>query len=222
MPADDMKNTIQLGDKVRVEDNSNLTRNDVVGFTIPGTSEQKFLRIVGIPGDTVVIDSSRIYINGKRFKLPDSAKEIFLIYCKDPDDFEKLTDYDFKTHSLNYCFFSLDRNEFREIKNMRVVDSIYPIYLNKYEINSKMIESSTSRFRNKDYFGPLIIPRKNEVITSDIIKMTPTFLQGDDMNKKIDDEFYFCVGDNFTQAEDSRELGLIPKKAIKFKVIFGR
>src|SRR5687768_7843878 len=192
--GDDMKNTIESGERLKVEKLTNLTRNDIVGFKVPGFAEQKILRIVGLPGDTLVIDSSRVYINGELFKLPRSAKQIFLVYCKEPTDFDKLTEYDFSTYSLNYCFFSLDKAELKEIKNRRIVDSIYPIYLNKYAINTKVIQSSTSIFRNKDFLGPIYIPGKGEIITSDIVSTTHRFLNTDDVSKIIDDDYYFCLG----------------------------
>jgi signal peptidase I len=92
---------------------------------------------------------------------------------------------------------------------------------------------------NKDFFGPLYIPKKNDTLhldTSNIVlykrllevfeKNTLEIKEGKIfVNQKettyyiTKQNYYFAIGDNFDNSIDSRYWGFIPKKAIRSKLI---
>jgi type IV secretory pathway protease TraF len=52
------------------------------------------------------------------------------------------------------------------------------------------------------------------IIDDEMIKIMPMYFSEDDLGKKLEDDFYFCIGDNFPEAKDSRYHGLISQKSI--------
>ena len=54
----------------------------------------------------------------------------------------------------------------------------------------------------------------NSVINREIIDIIPMYFSEKDNGKKILENFYFCIGDNFPESKDSRYDGLISQKNI--------
>jgi len=66
VPTDSMENAIMAGDRLIVRKTRNVNRHDVIIFNHPnGSNDQLVKRCIGLPGDTVGIVRSAIYINGK-------------------------------------------------------------------------------------------------------------------------------------------------------------
>ncbi|MDR1153408.1 MAG: signal peptidase I [Bacteroidales bacterium] len=66
VPTDSMENAIMAGDRLVVRKTQEFDRGDVIVFNHPdGTNLQLVKRCIGLPGDTVRIVRSAIYINGR-------------------------------------------------------------------------------------------------------------------------------------------------------------
>ncbi len=77
VPSGSMENTIMTNDRVvanRLEYKfRDPKRYDIVVFPAPDEPETLFVkRIIGLPGDTIVIEAGEIYINGSREPLDTS------------------------------------------------------------------------------------------------------------------------------------------------------
>ena len=92
---------------------------------------------------------------------------------------------------------------------------------------------------NKDFFGPLYIPRKNDTLYLDTVnvilyKKIISIFENNSLEIKegkiwvnqkeapyyiTKQNYYFAIGDNFDNSIDSRYWGLIPEKAVSSKLI---
>jgi type IV secretory pathway protease TraF len=68
--------------------------------------------------------------------------------------------------------------------------------------------------RNSYYINPFKIPRRGDIITDTVQALCHSFVTRDQIGKKLDDDFYYLVGDNRFNSNDSRFIGLVPRKAI--------
>lgn len=76
IPSESMETTLMTHDRVignRLSyKNKNPERFDIVIFKYPDDESQYFVkRIIGLPGDTVVVKEGKVYINGSKTPLPD-------------------------------------------------------------------------------------------------------------------------------------------------------
>jgi len=65
-PTDSMENAVMAGDRLAVRKTQKINRGDVIVFNHPnGENVQLLKRCIGLPGDTVRIVRSAVYINGR-------------------------------------------------------------------------------------------------------------------------------------------------------------
>lgn len=210
---EEMENTLKVGSQLEVIPKDLIKRNDIIGIKMNDSKDIKFLRVVGIPGDIIEIWDTRLYVNAKEKDWPHTGKKTYVVYLKNGELFNRLTKYRFENYNSNYSFFLLSQNEFNEIKNLSFVDSIYAMRTDSTEINPEVIKPQNAKYLNRFYFGPISVPNIGEKLDKDLIGI----LQNSNelkVGNKISEKYYFCLGDNFTQAKDSRFLGLIPQSSI--------
>ncbi len=67
------------GDKIVVDKINTPARWDMIAFTDPGNLEIYLQRLVGLPGETVVIEHGDVFVNGERLvKAPGVAEEMWI------------------------------------------------------------------------------------------------------------------------------------------------
>lgn len=67
-----MRSTYQSGDRVLILKNFyKIDRNDIVVFNID--SENLIKRVIGLPGDTLLVRNNKLYINSKSIQTPITA-----------------------------------------------------------------------------------------------------------------------------------------------------
>lgn len=76
IPSESMETTLMTHDRVignrLAYKSKNPERFDIVIFKYPDDESQYFVkRIIGLPGDTVVVKEGKVYINGSKTPLPD-------------------------------------------------------------------------------------------------------------------------------------------------------
>ncbi len=85
IPSGSMENTIMTGDRLvgyRLADNrKSPERGDIVIFKFPDNEEENYVkRVIGLPGEVIVIEDAKIYINGSETPLQeDYLKETWTV-----------------------------------------------------------------------------------------------------------------------------------------------
>lgn len=212
-----MSSTINVGATVTYTKTDKFERNDIVVFDLPNRKELGCLRVVGMPGDKIEILKGKILINEKQFDRSSNSSMIYTVYSKIPTDFSNLQRYNFRSYSKNYGMVRVTMKEFEEIQDRKLVDSIYELGFDSLYVYPDIVKTSSSKYLNHFYFGPIHVPKMGDTIVEDdksLLKLFTNF----SYPMVANEEYYFCIGDSFSDAQDSRVIGLIPKSRILGKV----
>lgn len=200
-------------------------------------------RCVAIGGDTLQVIDAKVYINGKPLQEPkEMAHSYNVTFTKTPRR-EELSKLGISTDANNFkgTTMSLTNEALTTLKEKGIISSAVP---NKYPSNfvdSTAYPRSAYHNWNKDFFGPLWIPKKGATITLTkenyplyerairvyegnnefTINGDKFVLNGEQVTTyTFKQDYFFMMGDNRDNSLDSRFWGFVPHDHVVGKPVF--
>ncbi len=194
-------------------------------YKIPSTSMLPTME----PGDYIVITKSYFFSDNSHLgHLSSKIKKgsIYVFYKPDINRIKPKLEYVKRCYGLPGDKIFIQRNDLKEGYPNRV----------KNDFNIMLFPHDSSYKWTINKYGPLLVPRKGMTISINyknlVLYKEALMLEGkstDSIKSKLDNNieerytfknnYYFMVGDNFYESEDSRFFGFVPEHNIIGRVI---
>lgn len=173
-----MKNTLKEGEMVFVSKFFTLKQNDLVRLSLPLSykdsgvnSSYVFKRVVGLPGDTVEVRDSKVWVNGKYLAENEFFLHNYIAKIKTKADTIAFAKAEIEQKYLidDSCVYmiALTEKKFTQLKEQNIFFSLISNAEDSADYDSNIYPNNNQYQWNKDYFGPLYIPKKGDTLKLD-------------------------------------------------------
>ena len=244
----DMRATYYNGDALLITKiNNSYITNDVVYFEYPfrdssGLRTLMFQRIYGMPGDSIAIVNKLVEINGLLIADTTTVKHNYFVKSVAPLDSLfmqafNLTEGGKISDGTDYSF-SLTSAEAKKLSGSRLIENVQLKGEKPGRYDESCFPFSPHYPWNMDNYGKIYVPGIDDTIRLDTsnIALYTTLIRDHEknhleiktdsifINKQhassyvIKKNYFFVLGDNRDNANDSRTWGLLPENCIMGKV----
>jgi len=215
--TDSMSNTFNVGQVIKLKNKATIDRGDIVFFRKDRKSGQGretwLFRVVAFSGDMVEIKDGNVIVNNKLIEFPENVRLLYSITTSMPLDVNNFKENTVQQITENNYIAYLTKDEYTKISKLQNVTTVNRIISNPGKYIKGIVRNNFTDTWNEDQFGPLYIPAVGEKIrigwaNRDLYSDILTDLQPDS-TVTIKEKLYFLMGDNRSNAADSRFIGLV-------------
>jgi len=227
-----------------------IKNNDVVVFNYPlehhyptDLRTNYIKRCVGIPGDKVEVRDTQVYINGEVLENPPHMQFRYYVMTNDV-----INDRVWKNHDISefrrvqggYSIMTNDETA-EKLKSLAFINDVVMVKMGETQVNPRIFPDAGLFPWNEDFFGPLEVPAEGQTIEINeenlarygnliefyegneevVITENSLTIEGESITEyTFKQNYFFMMGDNRHNSEDSRFWGFVPEDHVVGKALF--